>query len=69
MKSYIEKLSPQDRRTWRQWQAGWYCFYAVVVMVLFGIGTFLPPGNTELAQSVPTDTKKPPEISAQLKQR
>ena len=67
MRSYIEKLSPEDRKTWRQWQAGWYGFYAVVVVVLFGIGTFLPPNNTELAQS--TDTQKPPEISAQLKQR
>jgi hypothetical protein len=71
MKSYIAKLSPEDRKTWRQWQAGWFCFYAVVVMALLGIGTFLP-GNTELAQSTPTDfkaMKTPPAISAQLKQR
>jgi len=72
MRSYIQKLSPEDRRIWRKWQASWICIYAVLAMTAIGIGSFLPPANTELAQSMPTDTKamkRPQDASVQLKQR
>jgi hypothetical protein len=72
MRNFIEKMSPEDRKIWRKWQAGWICFYAALAMAAIGIGAFLPPASTELAQSMPTDTraiKKPQDASAQLKQR
>jgi hypothetical protein len=72
MRNLLEKMSPEDRKIWRKWQAGWICFYAALAMAAIGIGAFLPPGNTELAQSMPTDTKpikKPQDASVQLKQR
>jgi hypothetical protein len=72
MRGYIQKLSPEDRSIWRKWQASWICFYAALAVAAIGIGAFLPPANTELAQSMPTDTKsmkKPQDASVQLKQR
>jgi hypothetical protein len=72
MRSFIEKMSPEDRKTWRRWQTGWVCFYAALAMAAIGIGAVLPPGNTELAQSMSTDTKsmkKLPDASVQFKQR
>ena len=57
MRRYIQNLSPEDRRTWRQWQAGWICFYLLMATTLFGIGSYLPSRNAELAQSLPTDMK------------
>lgn len=61
MRSYIEKLSPEDRKIWRRWQAGWICFYAAVAVVMIGIGAFLPPDSTKVAQSML-------EVSTQLTQ-
>jgi hypothetical protein len=37
MKRYVQNLSPEDRKTWRRWQAGWLGFYVVLIASLFGI--------------------------------
>jgi hypothetical protein len=54
MKRYLQKLTAADRKAWRQWQAGWICFYIVIAAALMGIGSLAPrPGDAELTQSVP----------------
>ena len=54
MKRYVQDMTPEERRAWREWQAWWTCLYAVVIGALIGIGTFIPRSDdTELAQSAP----------------
>ena len=54
---HMQNLTPDDRKIWRQWQAGWICFYLLLATALFGIGSYAPPRNAELAQSMPADIK------------
>jgi hypothetical protein len=59
MKRYVQDLSPEDRRTWRRWQAGWFGFYVVVITSLIGISLLVPrQANTELAETTVTIARR-----------
>jgi len=54
---HTQNLTPEDRKTWRRWQAGWVCFYLLLATALFEIGSNPPPRHAEFAQSMPAQVK------------
>jgi hypothetical protein len=55
MKRFVQNMSPEEKMAWRRWRSLWFCIYAAVFVVLFGIANFLPaPRDTQVAQSAST---------------
>src|SRR5260370_13172129 len=53
MKRFVRELGPEDRKTWRRWQAGCVCFYLTIVAVLIGIRSLVPKSvDAEPGQSI-----------------
>lgn len=58
MKRYLQRMSPDERRTYRRWQAGWIGIYLTIAIVLAVVGGALSgPRDIELVQATPLTQK------------
>jgi hypothetical protein len=45
MKAFVKRMTPDERKAWRAWQAQWIGIYALVILGVIGLGAWQSSGK------------------------